>query len=106
LRLSVNKDSAVNFLGLFLPSYRALMQYHGPKRKTKRQDHEAPMPTEIDINFLKVRPNCSVWRLLTSLALRLLNFYNSGYSLSKAADLRCVESLVILYFSAMSVKDS
>jgi hypothetical protein len=40
--------------GLFLPSYRALKNYHGPKRKTKRADHEAPMPAEIDINFLKV----------------------------------------------------
>ncbi len=59
----------INFIirsvpGLFLPSYRALKQYHGPKRKTKRQDHEAPMPTEIDINFLKVRSDCIVANII------------------------------------------
>ena len=39
--------------GLFVPCVRALKKYSGAKRKTRRPDHECPMPTEIDINFLK-----------------------------------------------------
>jgi hypothetical protein len=40
--------------GLFVPCVRALKKYSGVKRKTRRPDHECPMPPEIDINFLKV----------------------------------------------------
>ena len=40
--------------GLFVPCVRALKKYSGAKRKTKRPDHECPMPSEIDLNFLKV----------------------------------------------------
>merc|ERR1719433_2349323 len=39
--------------GLFVPCVRALKKHTGGKRKTRRPDHECPMPTEIDINFLK-----------------------------------------------------
>ena len=39
--------------GLFVPCVRALKKYSGTKRKTRRPDHECPMPTEIDLNFLK-----------------------------------------------------
>ena len=39
--------------GLFVPCVRALKKYSGTKRKTRRPDHECPMPAEIDINFLK-----------------------------------------------------
>ena len=39
--------------GLFVPCVRALNKYSGTKRKTRRPDHECPMPSEIDINFLK-----------------------------------------------------
>ena len=39
--------------GLFVPCVRALKKYSGAKRKTRRPDHECPMPSEIDINFLK-----------------------------------------------------
>ena len=42
--------------GLFVPCVRALKKYSGtnqPKRKTRRPDHECPMPTEVDLNFLK-----------------------------------------------------
>ena len=46
------------------------MLYHGPKRKTKRQDHEAPMPTEIDINFLKVRHRLNLPQLLTEVVVK------------------------------------
>ena len=46
------------------------MLYHGPKRKTKRQDHEAPMPTEIDINFLKVRHRLNLPQFLTEVVVK------------------------------------
>ena len=39
--------------GLFVPCVRALKKYSGTKRKTRRPDHECPMPSEIDLNFLK-----------------------------------------------------
>jgi hypothetical protein len=43
--------------GLYYPSYKKLrqpMNKTNHKRKTKRSDLEAPLPQEIDINFLKV----------------------------------------------------
>ena len=50
--LQINKIFNANN-GLFVPCVRALKKYSGAKRKTKRPDHECPMPPEIDINFLK-----------------------------------------------------
>jgi hypothetical protein len=50
--ITINKIFNEN-KGLFLLSYCALKQFAGPKRKMKRQNHKAQIPTEIDINFLK-----------------------------------------------------
>jgi hypothetical protein len=41
-----------------LPSFRALQNHRGAgakNRKTMRKDDELVMPTDIDIDFLKVR---------------------------------------------------
>lgn len=48
----INKIFTANN-GLFVPCVRSLKKYSGVKRKTRRPDHECPMPQEIDINFLK-----------------------------------------------------
>lgn len=52
----INKTFTANN-GLFVPCLRDLKKYKGTTRKTRRPDHECPMPTEIDINFLKVSFN-------------------------------------------------
>ena len=40
---------------LFVPSVKVLRKYKGlsGRRKTRRPDHECPVPSEIDLNFLK-----------------------------------------------------
>jgi len=65
--ITINKICNEN-KGLFLLSYSTLKQFSGPKRKTKRQNHEAPIPTEIDINFLKelqyAQKDSEIWAYL------------------------------------------
>lgn len=44
--------------GLYLPCFRALSTCIAGKRKTQRKDHEAPLPSEADFNFLKELQYC------------------------------------------------
>merc|ERR1712242_692970 len=52
--MTINKVFNANN-GLFVPCVRSLKRPPAKReaRKTRRPDHECPMPAEIDINFLK-----------------------------------------------------
>ena len=54
LTASVINKVHTKYNGLYVPSFRELKESQGPKRKSRRPDHECGHPKEISLNFLKV----------------------------------------------------